>query len=353
MDWASRHIARGAMVAFLALGVAACGVSVAPTPGGQAKPAGAQARVRSAVSQCQTTTCIYVANTRLHRTSSIAVFPTTAQGNAAPVQLIEGESTGLIDATGVAVDAAYNIYVSNISNGSGSLSSVLIFPAGSTGNVAPTQSIAGSNTQLTFANALALDASGNIYVANEGISGAASSINVYAAGASGNVAPLRTITGPDTGVVDPDGIAVDSTGRVYCTNEFASSVTVYAAGASGDAVPIATIRGRLAKLNLPQGPTVDAAGKLYVADYRESTLTVYAAGATGNVKPIQRLVGSDTDLKKDKAVAVDAAANMYVTNFKTNLITVYAAGAHGDAVPIRKISGKMTNLLGPGGIALR
>jgi sugar lactone lactonase YvrE len=351
MAWPSRHIGITAMVAFLTLSLSACGGNGASV--WDLGHPGAAARARQATSTCVTTTCIYVTNTRVDRLSSIAVFPTNATGNVAPVQLIEGSSTGLIDATGVAVDAVDNIYVSDIGNGSQSISNILVFPAGSTGNTAPIRTIVGSATKLEFANAIAVDTAGNIYVANQGISSSPSSINVYAAGATGNAAPIRTIVGSNTQIADPDGIAVDSAGRVYCANEFAKSVTVYAAGASGNVAPIATIAGHMTGLNLPMGMGVDSTGKVYVADYKESTLTVYAAGATGNVKPVQRLAGAATGLKKPKGATVDAAASIYATNLKLSSITVYPAGSTGNAAPSQTIKGRLTQLAGITGIAVR
>jgi hypothetical protein len=84
-------------------------------------------------------------------------------------------------------------------------------------------------------------------------------VTVYLAGAKGNIAPIARIAGKETGIGQPRGIALDSFGRAYVTNECVrrfegdphkslrdqlgcwQSVTVYPAGANGDATPIATI----------------------------------------------------------------------------------------------------------------
>ncbi len=94
-----------------------------------------------------------------------------------------------------------------------------------------------------------MDSNGLIYVANL-IGGASSfgSITVYAAGATGNVAPVATITGSDTGLSAPQGIAVDGAGNVFVANLTGGllengSVTVYAAGSNGDVAPINIISG--------------------------------------------------------------------------------------------------------------
>jgi hypothetical protein len=81
----------------------------------------------------------------------------------------------------------------------------------------------------------------NLYVAN------GHSILVFAPDAHGNVAPIRTIKGPHTGLTNCVSIAVDPTGIVYAGNFFAQDpdghITVHAPGADGDVAPLHTITG--------------------------------------------------------------------------------------------------------------
>jgi hypothetical protein len=83
----------------------------------------------------------------------------------------------------------------------------------------------------------------NLYVAN------GHSILVFAPDAHGNVAPIRTIKGPHTGLTNCVSIAVDPTGIVYAGNFFAQDqdghITVHAPGADGDVAPLRTITGDL------------------------------------------------------------------------------------------------------------
>jgi len=58
------------------------------------------------------------------------------------------------------------------------------------------QYITGSNTQISGPYGVAVDASGYLYV----ISTSGSSILVFAPGATGNVAPVETISGSNTGL---------------------------------------------------------------------------------------------------------------------------------------------------------
>jgi hypothetical protein len=76
---------------------------------------------------------------------------------------------------------------------------------------------------------------------------------VYAAGANGNVEPVQTITGNRTKLVEPVGIALDSSDSIYAANFYNSTVTVYAAGAANNAKPINTIGGLRTGLHQPEG----------------------------------------------------------------------------------------------------
>ncbi|MDP9018004.1 MAG: hypothetical protein M3N19_06775 [Candidatus Eremiobacteraeota bacterium] len=49
-----------------------------------------------------------------------------------------------------------------------------------------------------------MDSAGTIYVAN----GVNNSITEYATGANGNVAPIRTISGANTGLSGPAGVSI-------------------------------------------------------------------------------------------------------------------------------------------------
>ena len=127
---------------------------------------------------------------------------------------------------------------------------------------------------------------------------------MYAAGANGNVSPIQTITGPNT-LLDPVGIAVDSGLNIYVENDSSRSskaglISVFAAGASGNVSPIRTITGSMTKLVYPEGIALDSMGNIYVAsDPRSSTsILVFAAGANGNVEPIRTIKGSNTGMVK-------------------------------------------------------
>ena len=84
--------------------------------------------------------------------------------------------------------------------------------------------------------------------------GNGSSVTEYAVGANGNATPATTISGPDTGLSDPTGVAFDANGDLFVSNPGNDSVTEYAPGASGDAQPVSTLSGAATGLHVPERP---------------------------------------------------------------------------------------------------
>jgi len=165
---------------------------------------------------------------------------------------------------------------------------IAVYPplATSTGtlNEAPIATIAGIKTLLDDPAAIALDARGDIYVANQ-LGGPAvrhepsdrGRITVYSAGSNGDVAPIATISGALTGLASPGGIALDSDANIYVANSYTAnsttylpSITVYSASSTGDTLPVAIIAGDNTGLAYPQGIALDLQGNLYATGYVNS-----------------------------------------------------------------------------------
>ena len=157
----------------------------------------------------------------------------------------------------------------------------------------------------TIVDGLALDSSGNLYVVNDlSQFGGVDTVTVYAPGASGNAAPIRTITGSATGMDGAAFDAVDSSGTLYVTNGYANSVTIYAPGANGNAAPLATIAGSNTNINRPQGIALDSGGNMYVANSGGTSIVVFAAGSNGNVAPIRTIGGSNAGINAPVGIAL-------------------------------------------------
>jgi len=126
--------------------------------------------------------------------------PTATPINIAPMASIQGALTLLGTPTGIGLDSNLNIYVADPASkstlcGSSPCAAILKFAAGSNLNVAPTTVIAGPATLLYAPTDVKVDSSGQIYVADSNQAGAGV-IYIFAATASGNVAPVATFTSP-------------------------------------------------------------------------------------------------------------------------------------------------------------
>jgi hypothetical protein len=299
-----------------------------------------------------TAVTIYVTN---EESNSIAIYPPGSSGLASPVT-ISGAQTQLSFPLGLFVDSLGDIYVANALGPGLNGPSVTEYGSTATGPAAPIAVILGSNTNLAVPFGVALDPSGNIYVTNR--SSSSNSITEYVAGANNDIAPVSTISGPLTRLTQPSGIAIDRSGNIYAANYLASTqsstVTEFAPNSNGNAPPAALISGALTGLNDPVGIALDSSGNIYVSNIGSSTggvdsITEYTAGSNGNMAPIATISGAETGLSQPYGVAVDQFGNIYAANSAANTVTEYAAGSNGDAPPIVTLSGAFSV---PRGIAV-
>jgi 6-phosphogluconolactonase (cycloisomerase 2 family) len=184
------------------------------------------------------------------QSDSVSVYAPGSSGDSAPARYIHGGKTNLDEPSYLALATNGTIYVPNYRG-----DSVTIFDRRADGNVAPIRTIAGSQTKLHSCTGLALESNGDIYVSNR----STNSVVIFDKHANGNVAPIATISGPSTGINTPEAIGIDANDQLYVSNapsQTRGSVTVYAKGASGNVAPIATITGSKTMLDVPNGVVV-------------------------------------------------------------------------------------------------
>ncbi len=259
---------------------------------------------------------------------------TTLAGTAGTVGSADGTggAAQFDSPTGDAVDSSGNVYVGD----TGNETIRKITPAGAVttlAGVASPGSNDGTGTAARFnnPNSIAVDSSGNMYLADTGndtvrkISPAG--VVTTLAGAPGLFGSADG-TGNFARFTAPDAVAVDASGNVYVADSGnatirkvtpAGVVTTFAGTAEKFGSTDGT--GTAAEFNNPQGVAVDGAGNLYVADTNNQTIrritpagvvTTFAgtAGKTGYVDG----TGSAALFNGPTGLVADVSGNLYVAD---------------------------------------
>jgi hypothetical protein len=135
-------------------------------------------------------------------------------------------------------------------------------------------------------DAFAADSAGYFYLSS------ASNNAIVTVGKTGH---QSLIAGSGTNLDRPLGLAVGRDGSLYVANTLGKSILVFARGSSGNVAPVREISGDATGLAAPQALAIDAAGKLYVFDGpvtawgsgAQHYVRVYDASANGNTAPLQ------------------------------------------------------------------
>ncbi len=126
--------------------------------------------------------------------------------------------------------------------GSGKIAppSITVYPKNAQGDTAPLRVIQGARTQMDWPTALAMHPDrGELFVAND----TGDSVIVFSADAQGDVAPIRVIKGPLTMVKNPTGIALDlENDELWVANFGSHAATVFDLDANGNVAPKRVIR---------------------------------------------------------------------------------------------------------------
>jgi DNA-binding beta-propeller fold protein YncE len=194
------------------------------------------------------------------------VFRRDAQKFDAPLRSVRGPKTAMADPHGIYFDETHNeVFVANH------------------GNFRPGELITSytaydprESRQERTGNQFSETARGRYLP---------SSVTVYDGDSTGDVAPIRTISGPQSQIDWPMGIAVDETNNeLIVANNGDSSVLIFSRTASGDIPPRRVIRGPLTGIKGPMGVAI-AKDELWVANFGDHTALVFPRLATGNVAP--------------------------------------------------------------------
>ena len=154
--------------------------------------------------------------------------------------------------------------------------------------------------------------------------------------------PIATLGGSAKGA---QGVAVDSSGKVYITTQFnedssnnaGGMITVLSPLGEGEVKTIATVY-TTGKTDLRDVESIapDSKANIYVAmpsggSSDLGTVAVFAAGRYGNMPPTITISGDDSRLHFREGITVDPRGILYVANMgngrTTGSVTVYSAGS--------------------------
>ncbi|MBF6571084.1 MAG: hypothetical protein IVW54_19640 [Candidatus Binataceae bacterium] len=147
--------------------------------------------------------------------SAIVAFKSDQRGDTPPLRVIQGPHTMVHDPWGLAVDDKHNeLLAADFEQGA-----ILTFPIDGNGDVAPRRVIRGPRTQMFGVSGVAVDPERNLIVAMTFASGTEASLGdggifIFDRKATGNVAPIRMIAGPHTGIISGWHVAVYE-GKIY------------------------------------------------------------------------------------------------------------------------------------------
>jgi hypothetical protein len=285
---------------------------------------------------------VYVAN---GGANAVAAFSLAASGDVAPDFTIAGPATQLAQPLSLGRDAAGRLYAGNHGGtGTGDIlpGTVTVYAKGAKGNAAPVRTIGGPLTGIVNLRSIAVDGNGRVYVADNGAVRGDSSVRVFEPSANGNVAPSQVLTTPYL----PLGIGVDAQDEIVVSNIHPAAaytaIETYAPAASGNAAPLRAITGPATGLGGPGQLAIDdARQQVFVVD--GSSVLGFPLKANGNVAPVARLGGANTGLSSPSGVAL-TSDSVVVSDAVTWNVSVFARGALGNVAPVRTIGGPLTTL---------
>jgi sugar lactone lactonase YvrE len=240
---------------------------------------------------------------------------------------------------GIALDINSNLYIADSSN----FTIRKLTPAGLVSTLAGLAGTSGTNdgtgaaARFNYPEGVAVDASGNVYVADTAnhtirkitVGGVVTKL----AGATG-VSGSGNGMGGAAGFYDPCGVAVDTNGNVFVADTYNNTVreitptgmVTTPAGTAG-AASGADGTGAAAGFHSPYGVSVDASGNLYIADTGNNTIRKITTGAVVSTLGGMTIksgstdgTGGAADFNAPRGVAQDTDGNTYVADTGNHLV---------------------------------
>ena len=228
---------------------------------------------------------------------------------------------------GIAVDATNNIYVADQGNNAIykiTTAGVVSILAGN-GTAGATNGT-GSAATFNSPQGLAVDAQGNVYVADRNnhrirkITSAGVVTTLTGTGAAGYINGEGSVAAFNR----PTGVAVDAQGNLFVADQSNFAIRkVTAAGVTSTLLGTSVVTDLL---NTPTGVTLDAQGNLYITDQSGRILKITSTNVlytlAGKANTTGFLDGTKTTalFSSPVGIAVDANKNLYIADYNNNRI---------------------------------
>ncbi len=253
-------------------------------------------------------------------------------------------SAKLSNPAGVAVDASGNVYIADAGNNlveQLSPGGQIVVIAGGGGTVPSFTSGAAASAQLNNPTGVAVDSSGNVYIADRGnnlIEEVTSGQIVAIVGGGIKTPPEFSSFTRDADTValdNPSAVAVDGAGDVYFIDQGRSDIDELTGGqvgivfGGGSTPPSLTAQPAAnAEFNAPAGLTLDSKGNFYIADQGNNLveeisggqIIVLLAGGGGTVPTTAAGAATSAALNSPAGAVADATGNVYIADRGNNLV---------------------------------
>ncbi len=207
---------------------------------------------------------------------AVLTLPGGGDGGVAPLRVLQGPKTGLVQPDTLYVDVAHDEMI--VDSGD---DSVLVFNRTANGDVEPLRRLGGPKTQIRNIYGMSVDSVHNlIVIANRVDTGGRAStdgILIFNRTDSGDVAPRAVIAGPRTGIIKIRQVVVDEErGQIFATikNNFENYdlederpspwnpdktgfIGVWSIDDNGDVPPRGAIKGPASGLIWPAGVAIN------------------------------------------------------------------------------------------------
>jgi uncharacterized delta-60 repeat protein len=251
-----------------------------------------------------------------------------------------GPGNGNDRATAIVVDNSGNVYVTGADwGGSGAEADYATVKYNSAGQEQWVARYNGPANLADFANAIAVDGSGNVYVTGASIGTTYPDYDYVTIkyNSTGQQQWVARYNGPLNDDDEAAAIAVDASGNVYVTgysealhgNFVSPDYTTIKYNASGQEQWVALYNGPASRFDYATALAVDGSGNAYVTGYSENAADAdYATikyNSAGQEQWIARYDRPEISEEFANAIAVDNSGNVYVTGGSGHFDTGFAA----------------------------